>query len=390
MKDTLREIRELDRSIIALLMLGLFTSIGNGLINVLIQPYLKHLGLSPQDVGFLQFVSSIATTLSLVPAAYLADMYGRKKIALISLASSLPGFLLVVFTDSLSYMSIGFALLGIGNALTAVTLNPLLADVAPREKLDVVASASQVLGLAGSSLGMGLSWLPQVVTGLSENLLQGYRLLMFVGGVVSTASFVFLMFVRDPNGTPRGFRLSFSRENFLLAGLSGLTAFGAGASVWLINYYFMSKFSVEAGELGTRMLAETLLMIPATSLAPLVSEKLGTLKAVVVLQLLSIPFLLSTALPSSFPIAASLYTLRSLLMNAANPLMWALSMKIIGEEERSRYMMLNTLAWQFMGGLGSAIGGWLMGVNYDYPLYFTATIYLLQAFLLYAFFKDKS
>jgi len=77
------------------------------------------------------------------------------------------------------------------------------------------------------------------------------------------------------------------------------------------------------------------------------------------------------------------------LMNACNPLFWSLSMRLVGEEERSRYTMLSTLAWQLAGGFGSAIGGLLMGVNPDYPLYFTAIIYTAGVLLLYGLFKGK-
>jgi predicted MFS family arabinose efflux permease len=64
-------------------------------------------------------------------------------------------------------------------------------------------------------------------------------------------------------------------------------------------------------------------------------------------------------------------------------------MKLVGEDERSRYTMLNTLAWQLAGGVGSAIGGWLMSASLDSPLYFTASLYLLQVLLLYRLFGTR-
>ncbi|MEZ0346239.1 MAG: MFS transporter [Infirmifilum sp.] len=381
---------ELDRSLAALLLLALFSSVGNGIINVVLQPYLKHLGLNSQEVGILQSISAIATALSLVPSAYLADLYGRKKIAIASLALSLPGFLLIVFTDKFHPLAVGFAFLGTGNALTAVTLNPLLADITPRDKLDTVASAFQILSLAGGSAGMLLTWTPQLLGSSIDSLLHAYRLLMIAGGAVTTSGFALLLLVRDPATTRQGLKLTFSRDSLVLAALQAATAIGAGASVWLINYYFAAKFGVEAGELGTRMLAESLILIPATSAAPIISSKLGTLKSLLLLQLASIPFLASTPLAPNFPAAASLFTLRSILMNASNPLLWALTMRIIPEDERSRYTMLNILASQLGGGAGSAIGGYLMSTNLDLPLYFTTTVYLLVSITLYHYLKPKT
>lgn len=383
-------LKRIDRSIAALLLLGFMTSLGNAVMNVVLQPYLKHLGLSPQDVGSLQLVMSASTALALVPSAYLADMHGRKRVALASLAFSAPGFLLVVLGDGAGPLYVGFALLGLGNALASVSLNPLLADVTPPEMLDSVASLSQILGLAGGSIGMALSWLPQLAASSLGGLVNAYRLFMLAGGVVSMASFPLLLAVRsrDVKGG-KSFKLAFTRNTVLLSAVNAVTALGAGASVWMINYYFMLKFGVEAGELGSRMLAETLLMIPATSLAPVVSSRMGTLHAIVLMQAASIPLLLLTAWAPSFLASATAFTARSVLMNACNPLFWSLSMRLVGEEERSRYTMLSTLAWQLAGGFGSAIGGLLMGVNPDYPLYFTAIIYTAGVLLLYGLFKGK-
>ena len=72
--------KNLGRNVTALLLLGFFFALGNGMINVFIQPYLKHIGLSPQEVGLLQLASSIALSASLIPAAFLADKFGRKKL----------------------------------------------------------------------------------------------------------------------------------------------------------------------------------------------------------------------------------------------------------------------------------------------------------------------
>lgn len=387
----MREQKNLGGNVTALLLLGFFFALGNGMINVFIQPYLKHIGLSPQEVGLLQLASSIALSASLIPAAFLADKFGRKKIAQSSLVPILPGFLIVLYAPGFNYMLVGFVLIGIGNAIAGVTLNPLIADVTPRDKLDLVGSLSQILWLAGASIGMALSWVPQLIAN-SHSLLDAYRTFMLYGGIIAATSFLLLLPVRDNVKPSEKSVLGFSRETIIFTVLSAITGLGAGASIQLINYYFMTKFGVEAGELGTRMLVETLLMIPFTSLAPIISSRLGTLKAVVALQLASIPLLVATAQAPSFLTAAAFFTLRTVLMNAANPLFWSLTMKIIGPEERSRYTMLNILASQIATGTGSAIGGTLMNINLDSPLYLTASIYLVQTALLFTLLKklDKN
>ncbi|MEM1690588.1 MAG: hypothetical protein QXF05_03375 [Thermofilaceae archaeon] len=97
-----------------------------------------------------------------------------------------------------------------------------------------------------------------------------------------------------------GFSLKVSRAALKLTGLSALMAFGAGVGVWNINYWFSRKYGVEAGELGALSIAGNLMMATATALAPVVSSKLGTVAAVVLLQLSSIPLLLAVALSAGF------------------------------------------------------------------------------------------
>jgi len=377
----------LDRSVVALLSIGFLSAVGNALIETVLQPYLKHAGLSPWEVGTLSMAMSATAAVALVPSAYLADAHGRRKTALLALLPAAPGVLLVALAEGWVQLLLGFALLGLGNALFAVSLDPLLADVTPPELLDFVGSASQVLALAGSLLGLSLAWLPQVLSGRLGGLLAAYRASLLAGGAVSLASLLLLLPVRERRRAAGGIKLTVSREALLLTGLSAVLALGAGASVRMINYYFSVKFGVEAGELGARTMAERLLTIPATSAAPLLSARLGTLNALVLLQLLSIPFLVLTAAAPSFAAAAAAFTVRSALMQAGNPLFWALAMRIVREEERSRYSMLNALAWSAAGGVGSAVGGWLMGLCIDYPLYFTAALYSAELLLLYGLLR---
>ncbi|MCC6040046.1 MAG: hypothetical protein LM565_04430, partial [Thermofilum sp.] len=131
-------------------------------------------------------------------------------------------------------------------------------------------------------------------------------------------------------------------------------------------------------------IASNILMAAFTAAAPAASARLGTVTAVVALQVASIPLLVAMALSSSLVWAGALYVVRSALMNAVNPLVASLQMRLVKPEERARMTMLSSLAWQVAGSAGAVLGGYLLDVNVDLPIYVTAVVYLVQSALFYA------
>ena len=102
------------------------------------------------------------------------------------------------------------------------------------------------------------------------------------------------------------------------------------------------------------------------------------------LRAASAPFLAAMALSSSLAWASTLYVLRSALVNAADPLVSSLHMRLVKPEERARMAMLSTLAWQAAGSAGSLLGGYLVDLNVNLPPYATAAVYLAHSALFYA------
>ncbi len=125
-------------------------------------------------------------------------------------------------------------------------------------------------------------------------------------------------------------------------------------------------------------------MMAASAAAPAVPAKLGSALAVAALRAASAPFLAAMALSSSLAWASTLYVLRSALVNAADPLVSSLHMRLVKPEERARMAMLSTLAWQAAGSAGSLLGGYLVDLNVNLPLYATAAVYLAHSALFYA------
>ncbi|MEM0336158.1 MAG: MFS transporter [Thermofilum sp.] len=375
----------INRNLKLLLAMNSFFALANGLLMPVLYPYLLHLGLKGGDVGLLNGITGLSMAVSLVPAAYLADAKGRKPLALAALSTS-PLAILLLLTGNPVALVASFALNGVLSAAANVSLNPLFADSVEKDQhMDAVFSFSQILSLIFSSVGAALTWPLLSMSTQLGGVVGSYRAAFLLCALFFTASIFLLLGVKESRGrrTER-FSLKVSPVSLKLAGLGGLIAFGAGIGIWNINYWFSRKYGVEAAELGALSIAGNLVMVATTALAPAFSSKLGTLSAVVLLQLSSIPLFLMVALSASFIHAAAFYTLRSAIMNASNPLVSSLQMRLVKPEERARMSMLNVLAWQVAGAAGAMLGGYLMDAWLDMPIYITCVIYLAQTALFYA------
>src|SRR3989339_691646 len=70
-----------------------------------------------------------------VPTGLMMNKIGRKKTVLLSLIVTLPALIFPLVFYSFSAMLVAFLLLGIGNTLMQVSLNPLLASIVSGKKM---------------------------------------------------------------------------------------------------------------------------------------------------------------------------------------------------------------------------------------------------------------
>lgn len=88
-----------------------------------------------------------------IPTGLLMNKIGRKKTVLLSLIVTLPALLLPVVFYSYSTMLVSFVLLGIGNTLMQVSLNPLLASIMTGGKMSSSLTFGQFVKAIASFLG---------------------------------------------------------------------------------------------------------------------------------------------------------------------------------------------------------------------------------------------
>lgn len=109
---------------------------------------------SPVMTGFVPSMVFIWFLFLGIPIGRLMDLWGRKNTVLLSLGITLVGmFLPLLLYNSVSCMA-AYALLGIGNAILQVSLNPLLTNVIHHQRhLSISLTAGQVIKAISSLVG---------------------------------------------------------------------------------------------------------------------------------------------------------------------------------------------------------------------------------------------
>ncbi len=194
----------------------------------------------PAEVfGFLPSVVFLWFLFLSIPSAMLMNRIGRKNTVLLSMVFTLAGVMMpYVFYGFVSTL-IGFALLGIGNTILQVGINPLISNVVSGDRMTGALTWGQVFRSVCSLSG-------PFIAGFAARTLDNWRLVFLIYGIVTalTAVWLFLTPVR--------------RE-----GLQGVSSFSAAFSLLKdrrILMLFFAMMAFVAVDIGTNTEAPRLLM----------------------------------------------------------------------------------------------------------------------------------
>ena len=157
-------------------------------------------------VSFLPTMVFLWFLLLSTPVAALMNRIGRKSAALIGYAFTVAGLMLPYLAGegcALGWYFAGFGLLGIGNTIVQVAVNPLLATIVPGERMTSYLTVGQIFR------NLSLLLLAPIVTALVAAT-GSWRLLLPLYAVLTLAGGVWLQLtsVPEPRGAERAARLS--------------------------------------------------------------------------------------------------------------------------------------------------------------------------------------
>ncbi|MDR3194959.1 MAG: MFS transporter [Tannerella sp.] len=185
-----------------------------------------------------------------VPTGLLMNRIGRKKTVLISFLFTFVGLLVPWLVYDYNFVVVAFALIGIGNTMIQVALNPLVSNVVAKEKLTGSLTLGQFIKALASWLG------PNVAAWLAATSL-GWKYLFPVFAVVSLLAAVWLWVTRiEEDGEKKA--VSFGATFALLKntkillffiGILVLVGVDVGLNATLPKY-LMEKFPAEVTDVS--------------------------------------------------------------------------------------------------------------------------------------------
>ena len=192
---SLKEHREARKYIAAVL---LFWGGGGG-VAPFITLFAKHaLGANEGSAFLLPVGYVISSLIFVLPAGYLADHIGKKRVLTIGLGLYALGALLGSQATAIEQGVGAMALLGIASACTSVLI-PLLTDLVPAEKYAEVVGIASALWSFAQPVGSVVAGLVVNATSASLGLGTAYRLVFLLAGVMIVASVIMLQRVRPEN-----------------------------------------------------------------------------------------------------------------------------------------------------------------------------------------------
>ena len=142
-----------------------------------------------------------------VPTGVMMSRLGRKNTVLISMVVSLLALLVPLIAYQFYTVLIAFALLGIGNTILQVAINPLLTNVVRGEKVASSLTLGQFIKAIASFSG-------PIIAGFASGTLGNWKLIFPIFAAVTLLSSIWLLLVPIPkekiSETPTGFMESFS------------------------------------------------------------------------------------------------------------------------------------------------------------------------------------
>jgi MFS family permease len=400
------QIKSYNKNIKLTFVANILTQISLGIFMIIYNFYIRELGYNELVNGKVISMTSLATALVLIPAGIISDRIGRKKLMLFgAIATGM-----ILFTRSIvesQSLLIFFAFgTGLASAFIQVSVIPWLSENSkPEQRVHLFSihfaamTAANVVGsLLGGVLTDVFSLFMSDLDSIRYTLIIGAAL--FISGLIPIMKFVENRSIKlEPSkftGLEKVKEHKVSIKIILLFAIAQLMiGFGAGLVIPYLNLYFADRFSASNSLIGLVISLGQGATAIAMIIGPMVVRKLGEVKAVVVLQLLSLPFLLLTAYTQQFWLAALGFLFRQALMNAGNPIQMSLMMAKVDDSMKglanSVNQMVFNLGWALMGPVSTGIV-LKYGSYWGYAMVFTVTagLYLIGSTYFFIVFRSMN
>jgi fucose permease len=295
-----------------------------------------------------------------VPTGMLMNKLGRKRTVVISMAVSLTAMLLPLVSYNFPMMLAAFGMLGIGNTIIQVSLNPLLADVIRNDRLTSSLTLGQFIKAIAAFLG-------PIIAGVAAGNFGNWKLVFLFFGVVTVFSGLWLWLtpISEKPGAQSSFSFAASfgllKDRTILVLFLGIV-FVVGVDVGLnttVPKFLIERCNIplEKAGLGTSLyfVARTI----GTFLGAILLVKISGRKFFIVNMLIAIPSMIIMLLLGNLWVILGMVFILGFAIANVFPIIFSAALKRVpGYANEVSGLMI-------MGIAGGAVIPLVMGVTSD-------------------------
>lgn len=382
----------LSKEVLLLIISMLVPSFVMGYSIIILSIYLYLIHFTVLEIGIVSTIQMIIAGILMIPLGRLSDLYGRKKFLLLSRSISMISWLIFIFTVNYYVIFMAMIIRGIGWSFSPGSYGALLSEKTTEENRNYAFSVNSFGNVLAASMGSAMAILPSILAVHGWNIVDSYKPLFIIAicmDVLATFILSFNIHEKSIVQSKKEFRFwpKKSKKVILKFSVVSLIGLGAGVVIELFSLWFFLRFHVVGNVLGPIYAISSITLAISFFVAPYLAEKIGSIKTIVLTQILAVILLIFIPLIYSLWIVATLFIIRNLLMNISAPIQTSFLMSIVSPDERGSASSITTSFHTIPRAFGPAIGGYLMNMgDLSDPFFITAILYLVSATLFYIFF----
>ncbi|HYO41885.1 MAG TPA: MFS transporter, partial [Candidatus Limnocylindrales bacterium] len=384
--------------------------------------YLVSLGYSSATIGLVSTLSSLAGGIIAFPASAWSDRVGRRVVFYGGLIAGIVALVALLASEALVVVILAAALWSMGFQAFQVVISPYMTEHSEpdhRNELFAVQFAIQnVTNIVAAILGGFVATAIAAWMGMPAGGPGTYRIILVIMLVLSGLGLLSVARLTDDRpsrtmaprlrslGEPAAFPADPRRSRtflgitvrdrarfakLLIPGL--LISIGAGQIIPFLNVYIQAKFELNLAQLNAVFALTSLGTVLAIMAQPWLARRFGQITSVVLVQGLSIPFLVVLGFSPILWTVITAMMVRNSLMNAGNPIFNAFAMEQVTPAERASLSAAMSVLWQVgwvIGGTWYAVLQATVGFYAGYTVNFITiiTLYSIATALYWIWFRE--
>jgi len=383
------------RTVLLMIVIMAANGLGFGFLMIYITAYLPQIGISASTAGLIVGIDGLSMGVVAIPFGLLSDRRGRKWLLILGSLGVAPIFLIYAATTDVTAMVIAGLLGGVCEGTYLATVNAFIADQTTPKNRDSAFTLSFIIGGTGGTMGTALPFfVPEIASRLAIKSSALHSDLLYLFGFVSLVlALALYAVIKDvpevikPGGTP--WRGKTTTVLLKFSGINSLIGLGAGFIIPLIPTWLWLKFAVPDTYSGPLLAVAGTTIGLAAFFSPRIAREIGSVRAIVLTQGLSVAFMLALAFEGNVLAAAAIYVVRTMLMNMASPLMDSYLMGIVVPEQRGFASSVNSVIWRIPNSITTFIGGIILSSgNFALPFILAGSFYAVAISLFYPTFRN--